>query len=87
MIPPRWVLVDYARHSFVKRHRFGVHRLSAWYRQGADVQRLLPLLSTYLGHASVAATQVYLEMTAELLGEAAVRFESYVASGKRGDRD
>jgi integrase/recombinase XerD len=27
-----------------------VHRLVSWYRNGADVQRLLPQLSTYLGH-------------------------------------
>jgi hypothetical protein len=37
--------------------------LTAWYRAGADVQRLLPQLSTYLGHVSIAATQVYLTMT------------------------
>ena len=59
------------------RHSFAVHRLIAWYRQGADVQRMLPLLSTYLGHASVAGTQVYLSMTPELLHEAALRFEHY----------
>lgn len=30
------------------RHSFAVNRLVAWYREGADVQRLLPHLSTYL---------------------------------------
>jgi integrase len=39
------------------RHAMAVHRLVAWYREGADVQRLLPQLSTYLGHDDVAATQ------------------------------
>ena len=48
------------------RHTFAVHRLTAWYRQGADVQRLLHHLSVYLGHAHLAATQVYLTMTPEL---------------------
>ncbi len=66
------------------RGTFAVHRLTAWYRQGADVQRLLPLLSTYLGHASVAGTQVYLSMTPELLCEAARRFEHYAATAKGG---
>ena len=66
------------------RHTFAVHRLTAWYRQGADVQRMLPLLSTYLGHASVADTQVYLAMTPDLLQEAALRFERYAASGEGG---
>ena len=66
------------------RHTFAVGRLTAWYRQGKDVQRLLPLLSTYLGHASVAATQVYLRMTPELLREACVRFERYAAGDEGG---
>jgi site-specific recombinase XerD len=59
------------------RHAFAGHRLTAWYRAGADVQRLLPQLSTYLGHVSIAATQVYLTMTPELLQEACVRFGRY----------
>ncbi len=59
------------------RATFAVHRLTAWYREGCDVQQLLPLLSTYLGHASIAGTQVYLTMTPELLSQAASRFERY----------
>jgi integrase len=39
------------------RHSFAVHRLIAWYQQGKDVQRLLPALSTYLGHLDISATQ------------------------------
>ena len=54
-----------------------VHRLVAWYREGADVQRLLPQLATYLGHVDVAATQRYLTMTPELLREASRRYERY----------
>ena len=59
------------------RHSMAVHRLVAWYREGADVQRLLPHLATYLGHVDVAATQRYLTMTPELLREASERFERY----------
>ena len=59
------------------RHSFATHRLTSWHREGADVQTLLPALSTYLGHASVAATQVYIAMTPELLDEAGRRFERY----------
>jgi integrase len=67
------------------RHTFAVHRLTAWYQQGADVQRLLHHLSVYLGHASLESTQVYLRMTPELLHEASQRFERY--AGKEGGRD
>jgi integrase/recombinase XerD len=65
------------------RATFAVHRLTTWYQQGADVQRLLPLLSTYLGHASIAATQVYLPMSPELLVEASIRLGHYVALEKQ----
>src|SRR5215510_8819604 len=63
------------------RHAFAVHRLVSWYRNGADVQRLLPRLSTYLGHVHIAATQRYLTLTPELLREAGTRFERYAMEG------
>jgi len=59
------------------RHTFAVHRLTAWYRQGADVQRLIYHLSIYLGHARLSHTQVYLTMTPELLQRAGTLFEQY----------
>lgn len=64
------------------RHSFAVHRLIAWYRQDRDLQHMLPLLSVYLGHASVTGTQTYLRMTPELLDAAAVRFERYAEGGR-----
>ena len=63
------------------RHSFAVHRVTAWYREGGDVQRLLPMLSTYLGHARLSDTQVYLSMTPELLQEASLRLERYARGG------
>jgi integrase/recombinase XerD len=70
------------------RHTYAVHRLEAWYRQGADVNCLLPKLSTYLGHLGVEETQHYLTMTPGLLDQACGRFERYalpnaVAGGAR----
>jgi integrase/recombinase XerD len=59
------------------RHTFAIHRLTDWYRQGADVQRLVYHLSVYLGHARLAHTQVYLTMTPELLRQAGTYFERY----------
>jgi integrase len=60
------------------RHCFAVNRLTSWYKEGKDVQKLLPVLSTYLGHKHLAHTSVYLTMTDNLLEEANNRFESYV---------
>ena len=62
-------------HDF--RHTFAVHRLTAWYKEGADVQKLLPILSVYLGHAELRDTSVYLTMTPALLEEAGRRFQNY----------
>jgi len=59
------------------RHTGVVHRLIAWYRSGADLNLLLPQLSTYLGHISLESTQIYLTLTPELLREASLRFERF----------
>jgi integrase len=65
------------------RHTFAVHRLTSWYQEGADVQRLLHHLSVYLGHVHLQDTQVYLSMTPELLREASHRFEQYAGKERR----
>lgn len=55
------------------RHSFAVHTLLRWYREGADLDAKLPVLATYLGHQSLAGTQRYLHLTAELFPEITVR--------------
>jgi len=57
------------------RHTFAVRTVEAWYRAGLDVERQLPLLSTYLGHVSIATTYWYLSAVPELLGAATARLE------------
>jgi integrase len=59
------------------RHTFAVVRLVTWYREGKNVQRLLPHLTTYLGHGTIHGTTRYLTMTTELLQEANACFERY----------
>ena len=65
-------------HDF--RHTFAVHRLLKWYREGADVQSKLQLLSAFMGHKEIHSTEVYITMTMDLLKEANTRFYNY--SGK-----
>ena len=60
-------------HDF--RHRFATNTLVNWYRSNQDPERLLPVLSTYLGHVHVADTQWYLEGSPELMCEAMRRLE------------
>jgi integrase len=64
------------------RHTFAVRRLAGWYREGLDLQAMLPVLATYLGHAHYSDTAYYLTATAELLGLAADRFASFVGDAK-----
>jgi integrase/recombinase XerD len=60
-------------HDF--RHRFAVQTLLKWYRSGEDVERRMPMLSTYLGHVHVADTYWYLSACPELMGLAVARLE------------
>ncbi|MFF5074682.1 tyrosine-type recombinase/integrase [Micromonospora olivasterospora] len=47
------------------RHTFVVNNLRSWFAHGHDVNALLPVLQTYLGHSSLADTAYYLRLTAE----------------------
>jgi len=60
-------------HDF--RHRLAIQTLVQWYRSGQDVERLLPVLSTYLGHAHVTDTYWYLSASPELMGLARERLD------------
>ncbi|MFK0297428.1 tyrosine-type recombinase/integrase [Streptomyces sp. NPDC090442] len=57
------------------RHTFATTTLLNWYRNDADVQAKLPLLTTYLGHADPKSTYWYLSGSPELLSLAATRLE------------
>jgi integrase/recombinase XerD len=72
---PRGTAVEPRLHDL--RHSAIVHRVLAWYRDGRDVQALLPKLSTYVGHKDVACTQRYLRLIPELLDEASHRFAAH----------
>ena len=79
-------LVGYEGSSYLPRlhdlrHTFAVHHLIKWYQEKKDIQKLLPILSTYMGHSQLAHTTVYLSMTADLLREAGARFEQYAMEG------
>lgn len=68
------------------RHTAATHRIIAWYRDGADLQRLLPELATYLGHRDISGTQRYLSITTEVLQEAGQRFRRYAGLESRRGR-
>src|ERR1700691_2691183 len=49
-------------HDF--RHTFAV-RLSAWIKHGADLNRMIPALSAYIGQVGLGSTYRYLNLTPE----------------------
>lgn len=57
------------------RHTLAVRTLLGWLQAGEDVDRLMPLLSTYLGHVDPASTYWYLEAVPELLEVISRRLE------------
>lgn len=58
------------------RHSFAVNTLLRWYRAGEEVDRMLPTLTTYLGHSKVRDTYWYLSACPELMSQAASRLEA-----------
>lgn len=65
------------------RHTFAVRTLLRWYRDGIDPQSRLNHLSTFLGHAGLHSTAVYLTITSELLEAANQRFEAFARPAVR----
>jgi integrase/recombinase XerD len=58
------------------RHTMAVRCLIGWYRHGLDVERRLPLLSTWLGHTAPEHTYWYLTGVPELLALIAERLDA-----------
>lgn len=65
------------------RHTFATRRLVEWYRAGLGVDRLMPRLSTYLGHGSPVETYWYIQAVPELLRLATERLEASVHGAGR----
>jgi integrase len=64
-------------HDF--RHSMAVEVLHRCYRSGAEPERRLPALSTYLGHTSLSHTYLYLHQHPSLMKQAASRLEQFWA--------
>jgi hypothetical protein len=57
------------------RHRFATETLLRWSRSGTEIERQMPVLTTYLGHSNIADTYWYLSAHPELMRHAALRLE------------
>lgn len=65
-------------HDF--RHTFAVHSLRHLADSGEDLYTILPILSKYMGHSSVSATQYYLRLTAEMYPDVINKMELHFSN-------
>ena len=63
------------------RHHFAVERLTLWCQQGAEVAKLAPNLSVYLGHMRPEESYWYLTSTPEMLVTAGESFHRFAVPG------
>jgi integrase len=47
------------------RHTFAVHRIDGWIKHGADLNRMLPALSVYMGRHGLGSSDRYLTLSPE----------------------
>ena len=47
------------------RHTFAIHRLTAWFKHGANLSRMIPALSAYMGQQDLSLSERYLALTPE----------------------
>jgi integrase/recombinase XerD len=66
-VEPRPGVEQAHRRAHDLRHTFAVQTLVRWHQAGVDVERTMPLLSTYLGHIDPHSTYWYLHATPELM--------------------
>lgn len=59
------------------RHRFISMTIADWIRQGRNVDQMMPLLSTFVGHKDPADTYWYFHNTPQLINAAEQKLETY----------
>jgi len=60
------------------RHNYACRRLALWRQAGRDINAMLPILATAMGHVNYSATQRYLHVDAVALQDASTKFHAYV---------
>ena len=58
------------------RHHFALSNLNKWIANGVEVNAMLPYLSRYMGHASLASTDYYLHLVPEFFATFAAKVKT-----------
>lgn len=67
------------------RHAYACNCVLRWYEEGVDVNTMLPVLATAMGHVNVESTQIYLHVSSRLLKQAAQRFHPTFTASCKGE--
>lgn len=59
------------------RHTFAVHCLKKWVDDGEQINALLPVLSSYMGHINLSSVNKYLRLTADVFPNITQSVEKY----------
>lgn len=59
------------------RHTFAVHCLKKWVDADKQINALLPVLSSYMGHVNLSSVNNYLRLTADVFPDITQRVEMY----------
>lgn len=68
------------------RHSFATRWILDFYQSGKDPMKYLAVLATYMGHANITNTQVYLHPSTDLLSIAGNQLQTYIL-GKNNETD
>jgi integrase len=60
------------------RHNYACRRLALWRDEGKDVNAMLPVLATAMGHVNIFHTQIYLHIEPSDLHDAAARLRTRI---------
>ena len=69
------------------RHHFAVSNLNRWIATGVEVNAMLPYLSRYMGHGSLASTDYYLHLVPEFFATFAAKVKATEAVLPEVDHD
>jgi integrase len=58
------------------RHNYACRRLALWREEGRDINTMLPVLATAMGHVNIYSTQIYLHIELGDLHAAAARLSN-----------
>jgi integrase len=68
------------------RHNYACRRLVLWRQEGRDVNAMLPVLATLMGHVNIFHTQIYLHIELSELHQASDLLQARLQTNSRNKK-